>query len=244
MKITQANIGKIKTTDILPHHDVVFKSPVCDPTYGLPIGNGSSGSLIWFEEDRLILNLNHTDLTDDTADGDFYYKREDETHTVCRNGGKFSLDFGCPIFGEIYQNDFEARLSLKDATAKISGKTPFSDISAEAFSSESAGVTVLSVQFDTTEEMRLRACLERWGSRTFQYWYIRYAPDASIGISGTDSSVTDSGICVSQQIDKEYFAIAVIPVTSNDFETKRNGKHKSQIEFESTEKVNVDSILP
>ena len=31
---------------ILAHHDVVFRAPVCDPTYGLPLGNGSMGALL------------------------------------------------------------------------------------------------------------------------------------------------------------------------------------------------------
>ena len=45
-------------------HDLVFLSPVDDPTYGIPIGDGSTGCLIWPEADRLVFAVNNTDLWD------------------------------------------------------------------------------------------------------------------------------------------------------------------------------------
>ena len=68
-------ISDVKTTDILPRHDLVFKAPVCDPTYGIPLGDGSNGYLLWFEENKLNININSTDLIDDIGAGDFYTKR-------------------------------------------------------------------------------------------------------------------------------------------------------------------------
>lgn len=37
-------------TDLLAHHDLAFRAPVCGPTYGLPIGNGDSGALLRLDE--------------------------------------------------------------------------------------------------------------------------------------------------------------------------------------------------
>jgi len=164
LNITPSSLPGIKTAGLLSHHDVVFNAPVCDPAYGLPIGNGSTGCLLWLSPERLHIQLNHTDLVDDVACGDFYYKREDETHAVCRNGGRLTLDFGCPVFETIYQRNFQARLRLGDATADISAHTPFSSVQVQAFAPEAANCAV--VQIHASGESPLRCILERWGSRS------------------------------------------------------------------------------
>ncbi|HHX54139.1 MAG TPA: hypothetical protein GX704_04435, partial [Clostridiales bacterium] len=45
---------------LLQSHDVVFKAPVPEPTFGLPIGNGDTGCLIWTENERLRMRFNKT----------------------------------------------------------------------------------------------------------------------------------------------------------------------------------------
>ena len=55
-----------------------------------------------------------------------------EEVTVCRGGADLTLEMGCPAFETIFQNEFEARLSLHDAVGMIYSDTPFckTDISA------------------------------------------------------------------------------------------------------------------
>ena len=58
----------LRTASILPHHDIVFQSPVCDATYGLPIGDGDTGCLLWLSEEALHIHINKTDLIDNGSD--------------------------------------------------------------------------------------------------------------------------------------------------------------------------------
>ena len=198
---------------------------------------------MWFEESRLNININCTDLIDDIGDGDFYTAREDEKHTVCRNGAKFILDFGCPIFDSIYQNEFEARLSLKDAVATIENSTPFAKASISAFASEKHKVAVVSARCQFTDDFSIRSTLERWGSRTFMYWYIRYSPDTSTGLSGTDAYVKKNTLCVSQQLGKMCFTVAVLPVSEYIAKlTKRNGHHV-ECETKPSKNLHIDFFI-
>ena len=71
-------------TEVLPKHDVVFRTPVCDPTYGLPLGNGDVGTLVWISDEELHLQINKTDLWDNTKSKDDVCSWELDNLTVCR----------------------------------------------------------------------------------------------------------------------------------------------------------------
>lgn len=243
MKINKSNLTDVNTTDILPRHDLVFKSPICDPTYGLPLGDGSTGYLLWLEENCLNININNTDLIDDIGEGDFYLKREDETHTVCRNGAKFTIDFGYPVFEGIYNSDFDGRLSLKNATATISSQTPFGKTSIKAFASEKAKTGIVTVETQSEERLPLRATLERWGSRTFMYWYIRYAPDNTIGLSGTSANITENISYISQEMGQLSFSVGILPVSHKQIQSKKFSSHKLEFEAEETKTHKIDFYI-
>ena len=211
--------------EILQSHDVVFKNAVCDPTYGLPIGNGSLGLLLWFSEDSLNININHTDLFDNSAEGDFYYQREDETHAVVRNGAKLTIDFGKPVFEAIYLEDFEARLSLYDATARINAKTPFSKTELSAFASEGAGCAVVTLKTTDHDAQTLRARLERWGSRTMAYWYMRYQKKPEIGLSGAAADMLGDIMVTSQELADIHFSVAALVDTKEERRYEKSSSH-------------------
>lgn len=243
MNINKKSLPEFKTTDILSKHDVVFRAPVCDPLYGLPIGNGSMGCLLHLSEEKLHININHTDLVDDIGKGYFNEIREDETHTVVRNGAEFSIDFGCPVFSGIYQDNFESRISLKDATSKIKAETPFLKTKVDAFVSETEKCAIVSLELTSEEEMLLRADLKRWGSRSFMYWHLRYSPDITIGLSKTEAKAVDDLVLVSQKLNGCTFAVAVLPDTEKNCEIKVVGKHKAEIEFGREKVKNVDFYI-
>ncbi len=243
MKINQDNFSKLKTTQFLAHHDVVFRAPVCDPIYGLPLGNGSMGLLLHLSEEQLHIQVNHTDLLDDIAEMEYYDHKEDETHLVVRNGAEFVLDFGCPLFDTIYQNAFESRLSLTDATAQISADTPFCKTEIFAFVSEMAQSAVVSLDLDAKEAFSLRSALKRWGSRTFQFWYGRYDGDASIGLGGSSTQVELDGVCVTQALGKQYFSVAVLPKSDVVYTCSANTSHTAEMQFSTAQKHKIDFYI-
>ena len=54
-----------RTLARLPKHDLVYGSPLNDASASLPLGDGDTGSLLWFGEDCLHIILNKSDLWDD-----------------------------------------------------------------------------------------------------------------------------------------------------------------------------------
>ncbi len=194
--------------NILGKHDVVFRAPVCDPTYGLPIGDGDTGCLLWLTSEKLHIQVNKTDLWDDsTADEGIYCPMEDENLNTCRYGAEIEVDFGCPLFEEIYSQNFEGRLSLSDASANIKTETPFCSADIRAFASHDARVTVLEAAANYREEMPISVTLKRWGSRTFSFWYNRFKGQAEKGLGGTESFASGRDVYITQRLRGTCFCV-------------------------------------
>lgn len=231
MKLTFDTAAAAPMEPQLAHHDLVFRAPVCDPTYGLPIGNGDSGALLWFDEDTLHVQLNHTDLVDDLdTDTRGYCAGHDEKNTVGINGARLDVRFGCPVFGTIYQNTFEARLRLADATALIHADTPFGVLHAEALSSRAWGCTVLTLDGDWTEPQMTDLSLARFGSRTFAYWYSHFMGRADIGTSGTDAFAEADAFGVTQTLHGRAFCVAakVLDGSDGSWTLRRRNSHMAE----------------
>lgn len=39
MKLDQSVAPNFTTGELVSHHDLVFRAPVCNPTYGIPVGD-------------------------------------------------------------------------------------------------------------------------------------------------------------------------------------------------------------
>ena len=212
--------------ELLSHHDVVFRAPTHDPIYGLPIGNGDSGCLIWTEPDRLHISINKTNLWDDAYSiEEICCEMELENQTVCRHGAHLTIQFGCPVFEMLYQNKYEGRLSLYDGTARISADTPFCKADLTAFSSEQADVSVIHGELNFDEAMPLDVSLQRWGSRTMQYWYSVYKPGTHFGLDGTSSDCSDGIMKIVQKLNGTTFCVAVLPVCEKEPALSVAGSH-------------------
>ncbi|NLZ37736.1 MAG: hypothetical protein GX897_09750 [Clostridiales bacterium] len=223
---------------LLSSHDVVFKAPVPEPTFGLPIGNGDTGCLIWTENERLRMRFNKTDLWDRSPHEDREFCPMDcEEVTVCRGGADLTLEMGCPAFETIFQNEFEARLSLHDAVGMIYSDTPFCKTDISAFSSEQYDVTVIKSKISYSEPMPAELKLSRWGSRSFIYWYLSFKPGTEYGLSGTDSSVIGDVMVISQVLNGTCFAVAVLPVTDNKSEIKTTSSRAVNCSFEAADEI-------
>ncbi len=211
---------------ILAHHDVVFRSPTHDPIYGLPIGNGDMGCLIYTEADRLHICVNKTDLWDDTkAPDEICCTMETDNLTVCRHGARMTLDFGAPLFELLYQNRYEGRLSLYDGTARISSDTPLAKTELCAFVSEAASVAVIDTDIAFSEKMPISTALQRYGSRSEWFWYWYYLPGTDNGLSGTNSFASDGILHITQELNGTAFCVALLPVCKEPPALSKMGSH-------------------
>ena len=140
----------IDSEDYLKRHELVFHAPAEDPLRGIPIGDGDRGSLIYTSENKLVININKTDLWDENGadDLDMWNDNNIEKHTALRNGAVLTLDFSMPVFETIYQNNYESRLSIGNATAYTVSETPFSKIKFKAYASRKSCVCAAKISAD------------------------------------------------------------------------------------------------
>ncbi len=222
-----------KTTDRLPKHDLVFGSPINDAAVGLPIGDGDTGSLIWFEPDGIHIHVNKTDLWDDSHGHSDYLCCETEEDIAClRHGGELVIRFDSPCFDMLYQDVFDARISLTDATMRLRSKTAFSDVKAECFGSNRYKVTALRCRAITPEPQSPTVTLMRWGSKNMWRWYgqSKHMPEA--GLDGTETSAQNGRIYIDQTLNGTVFCLG-LAVDTDAYVTRVN-RHTGQKTFPKT----------
>ena len=236
-------------TERVSAHDLVFKSPINDPTYGIPVGDGGTGCLIWTEPDRLVFAVNNTDLWDfqDSKESFSNWSAEEmEYSTSLRHAGRLELRFDAPVFDLLYQKDYEARLSLADAHMDLRAQTPFSDVSVSAFASHETSVTVITCEAEFQDSTSPNVLLERWGSRTFAGWYSSVRRDPSIGLTGTDSIAdTENGaVYITQQLNGHSFCIAAAAEPSGpEFAVERLHGRAGKFSFANGKKISFRIYL-
>lgn len=198
----------------LSQHDVVYLSPPEDPMLGLPIGNGDLGALLWTNDSQLILAINKCDTWDDNEPRPFkgWGANEEERHTALRHCGRLVIDFGCPVFDLLYQQNFEARLELATAQASLRASTPFAKVAARSYISAPHRVLVMRCEADGSEPVAPSVRLERWGSRTFAHWYSQVNRDPSNGLDGTQTRIERGRIVIHQKLRTLSFALAALVV--------------------------------
>lgn len=197
-------------------HDLVFNAPPFDPIkYGMPIGNGDIGALIWCENERLYIAVNKCDLWDDLKTGDFsnWKLEEEEKSSVLRHGFRIIIDFGDPVFDEFYLGEFQARISLAEGTAKIHSVTPFASLDLSVFitGDEKLGKSVLCCKLDIEQKEKhdISIICERYGSRSFSHWYHRAINDPEIGLGGSEAYSSPGNLTITQKISSGTFASGI-----------------------------------
>ena len=175
---------------------------------GIALGNGEVGVLAWCEDTRLVFAVNKSDLWDDAPFGRFNNWADDEEDfsTAQRHAARLIIDFGVPVFDVMYLSGFEGRLSLADATMRLSAETPFGKVSARGFVDDESGVFHCAIEKAFEEDVPVQVTLERWGSRTFSHWYSLVNRDASIGLAGTDS-IADGDALLTHKLTMGTFAV-------------------------------------
>lgn len=201
---------------------------------GLPIGNGTLGALIWTEGSRLIAALNHSELWDDAPHRGFknWSEAQEEHQTTLRHAGRLILDFGQPLFDPWYLQDCRGRLSLGDATASLSVRTPFGGADISAYVSQDHQVLVVKGTASSAESIGRTMTLERWGSRTFAHWYAHVRRDPSFGLGGTETTIDDQRLMVTQKTRSGHFCVAAALVLDGDATVQPQRIHQRTAEFQ------------
>lgn len=220
-----------QTTKRLARHDLIFGSPLNDPSAGIPLGDGSTGSLVWFEEDGIHIQVNHTDLWEDGGDeASVFCSGIDEDVSCLRHGGEVMIRFHGPCLDLLYQKNFEARLSLTDATLKLKAETDFSQINASVFASSRYKTTVLRCHMKMKDPDYAEISLSRWGSRNLWRWYMMKTHNVSIGLQGTETELASQRIYIRQKLHNTEFCIGLAVVADEPFDGKRLNCHEGRFE--------------
>lgn len=223
-----------RTTDYLPKHDLYFGTPVNSPMAGLPIGDGDTGSLIWLKRDGLHININKSDLWQDapsgvTWDDECYCSGREEELTCVKHGGEIDISFGAPIFDYLYQKKFTARLSLSDASARITAKTPFACAEMTAFSESLSGVTAIRLDYASEDGGMPEITLSRWGSRTLWRWYSKQKFAPEVGLGGTESSAEGGRLYITQELNATKFCVG-LSLAGGDAVSKCLNRHSARMD--------------
>lgn len=208
-------------------HDLVYKAPPTDPMqYGMPIGNGDIGAILWCDDQKLYLALNKSDLWDDGPEGVFEIGGHEENATTLRHGCRIIIDFGTPIFDSFYLTDFNGRLHLKNGCIEFSLSGPFGSLSAKFFICYDSNILCGKIDTDFIEQDEVKISLERYGSRTFSRWYAQVKRDASIGLCGTEASTDGENLYITHALTTGEFVCALKPI-GNGFTCSRKNSHTS-----------------
>ena len=220
----------------LDGHCLNFLTPVDDPLRGIPLGDGSTGLLFWPDKDKIVFNINNTDLwreTDETEIHNWNSESEENTNALL-SAGVLEISFNSPAFETIYQQDYKASLSLKTATLDMHSKTYFSEVDLKAFCLQKEHTCVIEFDADFTEEAFCSVKLENWGSRTFGHWYAQINRDASLGLDGTDCMIDGNIAFIKRNLNDKVFCTALYIDEIND--KKVLNKHSAQIETKKSKK--------
>ena len=191
-------------------HDLVYASPPEDPTQGVPLGNGDVGVLVWCDSSRVVMAVNKCDLFDDPTPQESlrnWSPEQEELSPTQRHAGRIIIDFRLPVFDPFYLSDFEARLSLSDATFTLHASGPLGTVDLRAFVDHQTGVLCASARIGLSEPVVVELVTQRYGSRTFGHWYSQVKRDPSVGLSGTAANVAEGVAVITQELSTGLFAL-------------------------------------
>ncbi len=233
----------LSSLERLDGHRLNFLTPVDDPLRGIALGDGSTGLLYWPNKDRLVFHINNTDLWKESAEEEIRnWTPDTEEHTnALLNAGVLEISYHNPAFETIYQQDYNASLSLKTATLDMHSKTCFSEVSLNAFCSEKYHASVIRTNAHFDEAVSCDITLQNWGSRTFGHWYAQINRDATVGLEDTDSIVVDDIVFIKRSLGDKVFCTALY--VENHQSKEMLNKHSIKITTEKSDNQQNTLIL-
>ncbi|MEI6580093.1 MAG: DUF5703 domain-containing protein, partial [Eubacteriales bacterium] len=227
----------------ISQHDIIYESPPEDALQGLPIGNGDMGMLLWTEGSKLVAAVNKGDLFDDYPEpGGATNHIEYDHEPVLKHGARLIIDFGMPIFDVLFLQEFKAKLSLADATARIESKTPFLTVKINAFASQPDRVMAVECDVECDEEISAQAVMERFGSRPYSYWYSAINRNATIGLDGTQTEIVDNTILIRQELRTLHFVVGA-RLTGTKENAERLSRHSGRLTTEKKKKLKFTLLM-
>ncbi|MGL4853286.1 MAG: glycosyl hydrolase family 95 catalytic domain-containing protein [Phocaeicola sp.] len=209
--------------EYLRKHDIVYLDPDYEGYNGFPLGNGDLGGLIWTTERGLELQLNKINL----------YDQPQNDYVSLRSAGRVSIDFGVPSNDYIYLSDFENRLSLLDAEARLKSETAFVKTDVKSWVDTHSNVWVIECDAAysgvCTDGSEIEISLERWGSRHFGDWYNSRDLNVSNGLGKTQSAIKNKDIVLSDSFDGGLDFSVVCRVLHVDQMPRQINSHKGVI---------------
>lgn len=194
--------------------------------YGMPIGNGDIGALVWCDDRRIIIAFNKCDLWEDAAFGAFcnWKPEQEESSTTLRHGCRIIIDFRVPIFDAFYLKNFEARLRMQDGCAVLRLECPFGALEASFFITYEGSVLCAKVKTDFEEDDGIAITMERYGSRSYAHWYYFHERNPELGLPGTEAWTRDNCLMISHQLNTGTFFCALRP-EAEELRTFRRTSH-------------------
>ena len=195
-------------------HDIVYEAPPSDPMqYGMPLGNGDIGALVWCDDRKIFIAFNKCDLWDDAAFGPFrnWKPEQEECSSTLRHGCRIIIDFGMPIFDAFYLKDFQGRLRLQDGCAVMHLEGPFGKLDASFFVTYDGSVLCANIKTDFAEDDGIEITMERYGCRSYAHWYRFHERNPELGLPGTDAYVKENCLLISHSLTTGSFLCALRP---------------------------------
>jgi len=218
----------------LSGHDLVYLSPAEDGWEAMPLGNGDLGGMLWNPGGDLFWTLNKSDAWDDRPG----FEPGNQTDLV--SCGALRLR-SLPVFDWLYLQDFEARLSLYDATVRMKSTTPFGETRVEAFCSAAAKCFCLRLQDDLTEPVAREIELSRLGSRSLDLLITKpgtYSGDAGQRLGNTQAGADSDGIWITQELSRIHFAV-YLAIDGSQATRERSHSHAAIVRTPVANKADI-----
>ena len=187
----------------LSKHDIVYKTPAYEGFEGFPIGNGDLGGMVWSTNNGVEVQVNKTDLFDQPSK---------ESLTTLRGGARLNIDLGAPGFDWIYLDDFDGRLSLKNAEIVLRAKTPFMESRIKTWVAPDKNVWCFQIKASCFNQLKdgtkIRVSLERWGSRAFPGWYASFSSDTKSGLGNAKAKILGKDMVLEETFQNLHFSVA------------------------------------
>jgi len=147
--------------DYLRRHDVVYQTPVKNGADGLFVGNGDFAAMVWGTNESLKFQINKNDL---------WVYPDEEGCMLLRAAGQLALDFGMPVFDELFIDYYEARMDIAHEKVTFDSESAFAKVSCELFADPDKNLLYVTVKGSIDGETTLRLSMERYGSRGYRSW--------------------------------------------------------------------------
>ena len=223
--------------DYLTKHDIVYKTPAYKGSEGFPIGNGDLGGMIWNHKNGIEIQVNKNDLFDQPGE---------ESLATLRGGARLSIDLGTPGFEWLYLDDFDGRLSLKNAEVSFYAETPFAENRISSWIAADRNVWIVQINSSNKEKFAnastIRVGLERYGSRAFPGWYGGYSKNTTTGLGNTRSEIRAKDIILEETFNGLKFSI-VCRVIGDDVRPQKISSNRVELETGTLKDHNISLLV-